>query len=336
LYNILLNEEQRMIADSVRDFLGRELPIERLRPKARPVNIAEVRSAMIDLGWFAVGLPESIGGSGLGLVEEMLVQREVGRYLASPSLLAQVLGAHVAVGAGDLKLAQDFVTGKADAAVAILPQIGGMRRAAYALDLAPGSLVVAWTLDGMGLFESKSFGNAEPDECLDDSVRLNIGEIDLSAAKLWVPAEKAQLPQRAQVLTAATLVGLAEHACDLSVAYAKIRQQFGKPIGSFQAVKHRCTDMGVRWRLAWCQTSLAALKVQVGAEDAALQTAAAKLVAADAAHENGRAAIQVHGGIGYQSECDVHWFMKRAHILDQLGGSTSLQARRVIELPAFV
>jgi alkylation response protein AidB-like acyl-CoA dehydrogenase len=92
--------------------------------------------------------------------------------------------------------------------------------------------------------------------------------------------------------------------------------------------------MGVRWRLAWNLTCLAALKVEAGAPDAALQAASAKLVAATAAHENGRGAIQVHGGIGFQSECDVHWFMKRAHVFDQLGGPIPAQARRIAREPS--
>jgi alkylation response protein AidB-like acyl-CoA dehydrogenase len=89
MWNLLLNEDERMIADSVREYLARELPIERLRPKAAGVDLAQLRAEMVGLGWFAVGLPEEAGGSGLGLVEEMLVQRECGRYLVSPGVLAR-------------------------------------------------------------------------------------------------------------------------------------------------------------------------------------------------------------------------------------------------------
>ena len=131
------------------------------------------------------------------------------------------------------------------------------------------------------------------------------------------------------MLLAAGLTGIAEHACDLTVEYAKVREQFGQMIGSFQAVKHRCADMVVRARLAWYQTALACLKIETGTVDGALQAAAAKITAAQAAHENGRAAIQLHGGIGFQSECDAHWFMKRSHLYDQAGGSMLIQARHI-------
>jgi alkylation response protein AidB-like acyl-CoA dehydrogenase len=131
-------------------------------------------------------------------------------------------------------------------------------------------------------------------------------------------------------MLAAALTGLAEHACTLTVEYARIREQFGKPIGTFQAVKHRCADMGVRARLAWYQTSLACLKAQNRAKDADFQVASALLVAADAAHENGRAGIQMHGGIGFQAECDMHWFMKRAHVYDQLAGGRRRPSETVL------
>ena len=148
--------------------------------------------------------------------------------------------------------------------------------------------------------------------------------------------EAIQEDDEADLLLAARMVGLAGHACDLAVEYAKVREQFGQPIGSFQAVKHHCADMGVRTRLSWYQTNLACLKLQANAEDAPLQVASAKLLAAQAARENGRTGIQVHGGIGYQSECDAHWFVKRAYIYDQAGGNMAIQAKRVLDAAAPV
>jgi alkylation response protein AidB-like acyl-CoA dehydrogenase len=186
----------------------------------------------------------------------------------------------------------------------------------------------------MGLFDGAALSQVEREDCLDDSVALHSAAIDLDRAVAWVPAHRVNLALRADVLLAAALAGLAENVCDITVAYVKLREQFGRPIGSFQAVKHRCADMTLRWRASWYQTCLAGLKVEAGAADCAFQSASAKFVAAQAAHQNAAAAIQMHGGIGFQSECDVHWFMKRAHLLDQAGGSTSVQARRIIAQPA--
>ena len=290
---------------------------------------------MGELGWLALGLPPRMGGAGLGLVEEMLVQRECARHLVSPSVLATVLGAHVALHRDDTALTLALATGETSAALAILPNAepGGDRALVYAFDWNPGDPLLVWGEEGMGLFDAADFSQVRSDVCLDDSLTMHAGYLAPGSHPLWIGA-LAPLAMRARVLLAASLMGLAEKACELTVEYAKTRRQFGHPIGSFQAVKHRCADMALRARLGWLQTQLACLKVEAGARDAALQAAAAKLTAAHAAHENGRVAIQMHGAIGFQSECDVHWFMKRAHVYDQAGGGMHAQARRVIAEPS--
>ena len=191
-------------------------------------------------------------------------------------------------------------------------------------------MLLYWNDGGMGLFALPEMVEAPS---IDDSVTLHTGGLQPSDACHWIDAVSAPLPRHAALLLAAALAGLAEKACYLAVDYAKLREQFGKPIGSFQAIKHRCADMAVRQRLAWYQCCLAALKLEANAPDAAMQVASAKLLAAEAAHENGRACIQIHGGIGFQAECDAHWFVKRAAIYDQAGGSMQLQAERIIAAP---
>jgi alkylation response protein AidB-like acyl-CoA dehydrogenase len=285
---------------------------------------------MARLGWFSVGLPETIGGAGLGLVEEMLIQREFGRSLVSPSTLATVLAGHICVLAGDEALGRDVISAKAYVSLGLVLPGAAPRARTYAFDWQFGNLMLAWTNEGMGLFAAEAFGNIQADTCTDDSLTMHVGELALDKAIHWIPSSTAPLLMRAQVMLAAALTGLAEHALEMTVKYARIREQFGKPIGTFQAVKHRCADMGVRARLAWYQTNLACLKVQARAKDAELQVACALLLAAEAAHENGRAGIQIHGGIGFQAECDVHWFMKRAHVYDQLVGGRERLSQKII------
>lgn len=332
MLDLLVNEEEAMIAASVRDYFSSEFPVERLRPNTKPLDVSSIRRGMYELGWFSIGLPEAAGGAGLGLVEEMLVQRECGRFLASPSELAVVLAAHCAFHAGDLELAGQLVSGQTRVALAFAAVGDGSGKAisAQVLDWDDGDLLLFWNEQGMGLFGASALSSLEPDSCIDESVGMHSMMLDLAKSLHWVEAAKVPLHRTAEVLLAARMVGLAEHACDLTVEYARMREQFKQPIGAFQAVKHRCADMGVRWRLAWYQTSHAALTVQADASDADLNAASAKLVAAQAAHENGRAAIQMHGGIGFQAECDVHWFMKRAHLYDQIGGAVRVQARRIV------
>lgn len=322
-----------MIVDSVREFLSSELPIERLRPHATPVDLNHAHQSMVELGWFGVGLPESAHGTGMGLVEEMLIQRECGRFLVSPSVLATVLAAHVAYHANNMPLVSNIIAGKTSAALGILDSPDGFPESntGMVLDWQDTDLVLLWNDKGMGLFAIDALTNIQPDECLDESVSMHSITINFDGALCWVDNSVYPLGLHANLLLAAQMVGLADRACDLAVEYAKVREQFGQAIGSFQAVKHRCADMGVRARLSWYQTNLACLKLQASAEDAPLQVASAKLLAAQAAHENGRAGIQVHGGIGYQSECDAHWFVKRAYIYDQAGGNIVAQTRHVVE-----
>jgi len=336
MWDLLLNDDEKMIAEAAREYLAGELPIERLRPNAPAFDPESVRAGISELGWIGVGLPESVGGSGLGLVEETLIQRECGRFLASPSILASVLGAHVAHQAGDATLASEIVGGQVCVGLAILSRAdaGAQGSSVYAFDWNGRDPLLIWNDDGMGLFDGSAYSDAAPAECLDESVSMHEGRLAFDRPRCWVGAGEAPLAQRAEVLLAARLVGLAGHACDLAGEYAKVREQYGKIIGSYQAVKHRCADMAVRVRLAWYQTNLASLKVQAGAADAALQVASAKLVAAEAAHENGRAGIQLHGAIGWQSECDAHWFLKRAFLYDQAGGTMNEQAGRVIAEPS--
>ena len=334
MWNLLLNEDETMIAGSVRDYLAAEMPLERLRPNAKTVDAQAVTQGMAELGWFSVGLPEASGGAGLGLVEEMLIQREFGRYVASPSTLAIVLAGHVCAQAGDNSTAQQVSTGAQRVGLALVRADAQGTAHAYVFDWTEGAMILAWSDAGMGLFPAEAFANDTSEDCIDDSLTLHSGDLSLDKFRHWIPASGSSLLLHARVMLSAALTGIAEHASELTIEYAKIREQFGKPIGSFQAVKHRCADMGVRARLAWYQTSLAALKVRAGAEDAELQVASALLIAAEAAHENARAAIQLHGGIGFQAECDVHWFMKRAHVYDQLAGGRGSLAREVLAHPA--
>jgi alkylation response protein AidB-like acyl-CoA dehydrogenase len=335
MWNILPSDDERMIADSARAFLAAELPLERLRPKPTTlVSWDSIRPAMAELGLFSAGLPEAAGGAGLGMVEEMLIQRECGRYVTSPAALAMTLDGHACAEAGDLAEARTLTSGDRSVGLALLAGDAGGMAPVHVFDWRAGDPLLGWTQAGIGLFPADALLDPREEQCTDESVSLHTGMLDLDRALHWHAADRSNLLHRARVLVAASLVGLAEHACDLTVDYAKIREQFGKQIGSFQAVKHRCADMGVRARLAWYQTNVACLKVMAHAPDTALQLGGALLLSAEAAHENARAGVQMHGAIGFQAECDVHWFVKRAHIYDWLAGGRLALARDVLDCKA--
>jgi alkylation response protein AidB-like acyl-CoA dehydrogenase len=330
MWDLILSDDQAMIADSVEEFLRREQPLERLRPNASRRDREAEWAAMAELGWFGLGLAEDLGGAGLGVAEEVLIQQACGARLVSTSVLATVVAAHTAAGAGDRALAAQLAAGTRRAVLTVAAGPGET----LAFDWTGDELLLVWNDSGAGLFEGGAFAGAVPDESLDDSLSLHRGRLSPEDALCRVAAGTAPIALRAEALLAARLAGLAQGACVLATEYAKVREQFGKPIGSFQAIKHRCADMHVRAQTAGFLVALAALKVAQGSPDAALQVACAKLKAADAAHENGRAAIQVHGGIGFQAECDAHWFMKRAHVYDQAGGNMQVQAARAFAAPS--
>jgi alkylation response protein AidB-like acyl-CoA dehydrogenase len=134
-------------------------------------------------------------------------------------------------------------------------------------------------------------------------------------------ADAAALRRMATVLVAAEAVGVAERTVEMSVEYAKVRQQFGKPIGTFQAIKHRCADMATRTEVARAVVVFAAVAVRDGEPGADFHVHSAKALAADAAIQNATDNVQNHGGMGYTWESDAHLYLKRARVLEHVCGS---------------
>ena len=134
-------------------------------------------------------------------------------------------------------------------------------------------------------------------------------------------ADAAALRRMATVLVAAEAVGVAERTLEMSVEFAKVREQFGKPIGTFQAIKHRCADMATRAEVARAVVVFASVAVQDGEVDADFHVHSAKALAADAAIQNATDNVQNHGGMGYTWESDAHLYLKRARVLEHVCGS---------------
>lgn len=323
--------DQVAIIDSVAAFLADRLPQDRLRPEPHP-RANQDHLAWADLGAlgvFALGLPEASGGAGYGLVEEVLVHREFGRYLVSPSVVSTAMAARVAAASGDSSLASRIGLGEIVVASA-LP--GASVGRSHLLDAVAAPLVMSWSGDTLSLMDADAFGDRRPLVGIDSTVSLEAATFARTADPAAVA--EGRLPRQAMLLVCAYLVGIAEAACDQSVEYAKVREQFGQPIGAFQAVKHRCADMLMRASAAWNLTLFAALADTAGGGDAGFQASAARLIAADAALRNAAVNIQNHGGIGFTGEHDAHLFLKRAHMLDRFGGGSSVQKKRMLSEPS--
>jgi alkylation response protein AidB-like acyl-CoA dehydrogenase len=318
-----LSDDQQALAEAATDLLDGRAPITVVRAAmergGRPDP--DLWSAMVDQGWCGLAVPESLGGVGLGWVEAAVVLEQVGAHVAPAPILGQLvaLDALATTEFGPALVAGDLVATVAvrlDEPVVYAPD-------ADIVVVAESDRLVTIDLRGhqpaaepaMDLTRTLGWLRAD---ALASSPRLDIGGAEAITRHLDVAA----------VAYAAELLGLAQRALDLSVAYARERVQFGRPIGSFQAVKHRCADMlvdveGMRSAVYW-----AAWCVAVGDGDASVAASTAKCWCSDAADRVMASALQVHGGIGFTWENDVHLYLKRAH-LDGLsfGDATFHRAR---------
>ncbi len=303
MIDLSLSEEQRNIADGAATLLREHSPVARLHRRSKH---DDVQQRLADWGWFAVALPEDVGGLGLTIAEEALLYLEGGQYLLSPSVLATSLAA----GLVDPALQADLIAGRRPAALAIPADDGQV----YCLDRGDASVIVMIDHGEMLVYAVEAFAG-EAVVGLDESLSIERGRLDGRPALARAPSERMLL------LVAAMLTGIAKASTELAVDYAKTREQFGQPIGAFQAVKHRCVNMGLLAFSAEAQLLMAAACAAEGRDEARFQIRAAVHSAINAARLNGAAAIQVHGGMGFTAECDAHFFLKRAHVLAQaIGG----------------
>lgn len=330
MVDLLPDAEQQQIIDAVADFLTRELPFERVRHAGPSVEVGRW-SEFGRLGYFGITLPEEAGGIGLGMAEEMLVFREFGRHLVDIGVLATALGAWVAHEAGDCNLARRLSSGEMRVAIAHAGACGALAQASSltVYGRSDAEYVLAWNAGGAALWSSDRLGAVVPLNSIDGLTPIERTEILPGGAAIELESPIVQ--RRGDILAAAMLVGVAEAACAMAVEYAKAREQFGRPIGAFQAVQHQCADMALRSEAARWQVVFAALSAAGGNPDSDFQAMSAKLLATDAALKNAAANIQIHGGIGYTYEYGAHHLLRRARILDGIGGDMRQQQARILQ-----
>lgn len=267
-------EDQRDLRAGVRDLLAGRYGREALRASADS-GVAVDRALWRELGeagFFALRLPQSAGGVGLGLPEAVLVFEEAGRALLPGPLVATHLAAGVVPGAAD--------------GTAVVT----------AFDLGGG--LVTYLREADAVLGVGAVPSGEPVRSVDPLTPLHRADGPVPAAYRSTGA----------LLTAALQLGSALRTVDMAVRYAGEREQFGQPIGAFQAVKHLCARMLVRAEVARTAVYAAAVTGAAG------EAAAAKLLADEAAVRNARDCLQVHGGMGFTWEADVHLHLKRAWV----------------------
>ena len=320
---IAISEEHRALAQSVADFLTHHQSRAAARSlleaetDARPAFWAELGG----LGLLGLHVPEDLGGSGFGLAETLVVAEQMGRYLAPGPFVPTMITSAVLAAAGPDDLQKRLLPGLADGTVVGAAALGG--EVTYADGAATGQagVVISGHLadvllvpagDDVLVVEKPAGGvHAEVPANLDPSRRAARVRLDAAPATV-LPGARGLLTDVARAVLAAEAAGIAAETTEQAAEYAKIRQQFGRPIATFQAVKHHCANMLVAAELA---TAAGWDTGRAGLDDGdqlSYTAAIAAVLASPAAVGNANLNIQVHGGIGFTWEHDAHLYLRRA------------------------
>jgi alkylation response protein AidB-like acyl-CoA dehydrogenase len=308
-----LSDDQVALRDAARDLLDHHASPARVRAivdRGGAVD-AKLWQAMAEQGWPVITVPESAGGVGLGYVEAAVLLEEVGAHVAPAPVLEAIVASDLVTGDEIVCLgwsgAREVVPYAADAATAVVVRDGSL-----VVGPAPAATVEA------AMDVTRPLAWVDP--------AMVEGEVvgDAGAVSAYL--------DRGATAYAAELLGASQRMLDVTVQYAKDRVQFDKPIGSFQAVKHRCADMlvdveGMRSAVYWAAWCIAA-----GHADASVAASTAKVWCSDAARRVMGSALQVHGGIGFTWECDVHLYLKRAQLDAMRFGDATFHRARLARL----
>ena len=327
-------DDQLAFREAVSRFLMTEAAPEMLRDvwETDAGRSPELRNKIAEQGLTGLSVPEDCGGLGMDDVAWALMTQELG-YYAIPDSLADT--AYVA--SGLLAGLGDGVNGRAD----WLAQVAeGSIRIAVGHPVNP--LVADAHLADLLLLAHGDEVHAVPRQLADVIANPSIDASRRLSQVVWEPSSAtrvaageagralwAQTLDRGALAVAGQSLGLAQRMLDLSVDYVAQRKQFGKPIGSFQAVKHHLADVATKVEFAKPVLYRAAHALAQGARDAAVHVSHAKLVCGEAAWLAARHGIQVHGAMGYTWEVDLQMFMKRAWALDASWGDRAFHKSRV-------
>jgi alkylation response protein AidB-like acyl-CoA dehydrogenase len=334
--NFDFTDDQQAIKSTAHDFLAARLKPDKLRELAEAGSYDDALwKEMSELGWPGIFIGEEHGGQGLGVVELVILMEELGYALAPSPFLSNAAAGLMIQHAGSDEQRDRWLPGIAS---------GEQRGTVAYVENGVASLVPdADSAEVIVLFDSDTdtasvaaAGDVQA-ELLDtiDSTRRysrvipsNGGAEELSGGR--GPADDAIAP--IAVAVAGELVGVSQRAMEMAIEYAKDRQQFGRPIGAYQAVSHRCAQMLLETEGARSATLYAAWTADHEPESLQLTASMAKAYASDCGWRVTASSMQVHGGIGFTWEHDLHFFLKRAKADGHLFGSAREHRERVAEL----
>lgn len=323
-----LSEDQYDIKRTARDLLDKRSPFSVVRAAAEGGGEdTGLWAELCELGWPGIAVSEDHGGSGLGMVELAVVAEELGFALAPVPFLGTALAATVLETAGSDEQQEQWLgglaTGTDRGAVATVTE----GRDAVVPGATAGALVI--TADA-GAAALHAPGTVTSPVAAIDPTRAH-GRVAGDAGGEALEGDVAVALDRAAIVVAAELVGVCQRALDMTVQYVKDRKQFDVPVGSFQAVQHAAALMLRDTEGARAATYYAAWAADAQPEDLPTAAAMAKAAASDAGRTVTAAAIQLHGGIGFTWEADVHWLFKRAQLDSALLGGASTHRARIVE-----
>jgi alkylation response protein AidB-like acyl-CoA dehydrogenase len=334
--SIAIGDDHQALLDTVRRFTTDRIGpgVVRAAVDGKQEGLPPFWDELAGLGWLGLAVPEELGGQGYGLAELAIVIEELGRVCAPGPMLTTAWAATAisrAIGPDDTEAAAivaDLVSGRRVATVSSASLFGGPEEhldgevatePVLAGDVADVVLMPFWIGDDPGVWHIVELtADATPVDSLDPTRPLAKAVLDCSRATPLPGLTDEQVDAIGIVLAAAEAAGGGAWCVETASSYAAMRQQFGRPIGQFQGVKHRCADMLVHLEQIRAVAWDAALALDEGADDSGLAVDAAGAVALDAYVEIAKDCIQVLGGIGFTWEHDAHLYLRRATSVRQL------------------
>jgi acyl-CoA dehydrogenase len=342
-----LTDEQRALQATVRDFLGDRFPLSAVRDvyddDSNDGDPAELWKAVGEQGWLAVLIDEQYDGLGLGLLDAAVLARCWGEGCVPGPFLPTLIAAEAIRLGGSPEQKSEWLPQVAAGQVKLSLATGGrvannggkLTGAVDYVDYAHVADCLVVHSDGGGLWLVDPHGNGVTvtvRDTLDRSGRLASVRLDAAEGQQLPGAVLPEVLDRGAVLVANDLVGIARVAFTRTVDYDKTREQFGKPVGSFQIIKHTLADLHVATTMAEHAGWYAAHAIDAQLPDAQLAVSVAKSKASDVARDVTAAMIQFHGGIGYTWEHDAHLFFKRAKRLEYAYGDSATHRERIARL----
>lgn len=354
------SEDQDALRDAVRGFLADKAPNSYVRAMAEDDRgiTDEIWNAIVEMGWTGLLVPQAQGGLGMGLVDAVVVMEEMGRLpfpgpFFSSAIFATIAANHL----GETGLLEDLASGARRGTVALEEfghdgpverirarvrrkgpdwVISGIKPLVLDGHTADFAIVAARTEEGIGSFLIEN-PQAELVQTLDPLRRVGRLEMhERPGVPIGPRGDHTRIWQRiaddVAVALAAELVGACERANQISVEYAKTRVQFGRPLATFQALRHKMVDMLHHLELARVGTHYAAWASDADDPVRAQAAAMAKAYVGEASNIIASECIQIHGGVGFTWDCDAHFFFKRAKQNDIMLGYQGWHRRRVADL----